>query len=253
MKSLKLTHLIILSALPAAACSPRDSHLSIDAAGGELVQSDLQVAILPFDLDHLLDSLAERAGGRPRFDSLESELRGFQRANQPMVAGIMDEWIRARDSVAGIADRLRSLDHASERYRRLYQDFRRSYGRLAARSAGLDRALNQLTSGERNLALRAARAADSLRSWEQKAYAALPEAAAQKLAASGRRPIYLTIHQRGRADTVIPPGTWWLIARARHPSNPFLEITWNVSFTARMGLPVRVPLGNFNAGTQWRY
>jgi hypothetical protein len=145
------------------------------------------------------------------------------------------------------------MDRASLAYRETYGRLRGLYDRLSQRAADRDRALRGGLSGERDLALRAARAADSLRRWEQVAYADLADRLERAVRQSGRDVHQVSTDSAGVAKILLPPGRWWIQASVRDPRNPFLERYWNVSVTLTRVVAVAVPLLERTAATRWRH
>jgi hypothetical protein len=217
----------------------------------------LEVTVFPIDPDALLDSLAAQARRpRPRFPELEQEMASFRGAASPDTTGSLravHAWDATRDSVEAMADTLRAMDRASLAYREAYGRLRGLYDRLSQRAAERDRALRGGLSGERDLAQRAARAADSLRRWEEVAFADLAERLERAVRQSGRDIRQAATDSAGVAQVLLPPGRWWIQASLRDPRNPFLEHYWNVPITLTPVVAVAVPLLKRTAVTRWRH
>lgn len=217
----------------------------------------LEITVFPVDPEALLDSLA-RAARRPKpvFPDLQQEMLGFRDDRSRDTTGALyalKAWATTRDSVEALADTLRSVDRASLAYREAYGRLRGLYQRLAQRGAERDRALRGGLGGERDLALRAARAADSLRRWEQVAYADFDARMERALRRSGRDVRQAVTDSAGMAELALPPGRWWIQARVRDPRNPFLERAWNVPVTLTALVPVALPLLGRTAVIRWRH
>ena len=217
----------------------------------------LEITVFPVDPDAVLDSMAA-ASRRPRpdFSAIEREMAGFRAAAAPDTTGALGAiraWDITRDSVEALAGTLRALDRASLAYRQAYGRLRGLYERLGQRGAERDRALRGGLSGERDLAARAARAADSLRLWEEVAFAAFPERLERAVQRSGRDVHQVSTDSTGAARIALAPGRWWIQARTRDPRNPFLERYWNVPVTLSGLASVAVPLLERTAVTRWRH
>jgi hypothetical protein len=213
----------------------------------------LEVTALPFDPGRLLDSLAAARGvPRPDFDSLERVLVGF--TLDPVSPGdSADGGVEAtRDSAAALADSLRAVDRRSPGYAAAYQRFQRLYGRLVQRSAGREAAMRERRDPLRALALRAGRAADSLRAWEDLAYAGFDSAARLEERRAGRLPVAGVTDAEGWTTLALPPGSWWLDARLEHAGNPFAEHAWTLPVVVSW-LPFRVPLSEATGRLAWRH
>ena len=99
---------------------------------------------------------------------------------------------------------------------------------------------------DRELALRAGAAADSLRRWEAEAYRAWRSLVAEY------DEIRITTDSLGRAQVYLEAGTWWLVARHTDPENPFMEFAWHVPVVVSSIVPVATHLSDHNVTLQWR-
>ena len=171
------------------ACGGSAGTLTIPAErpGSRIPLAGLQVTVLPVDAQALLDTLARRAGApKPAFPALETEMRAFRLGQDVTPTGdgpAERAWQDTRDSLETLADTLRGLDRASVAYRDAYERLRKLYDHLGQRAVERDRSRSAAGHDDRDLALRAARAADSLRRWEQATYTGFP----QELRAAVRR------------------------------------------------------------------
>lgn len=217
----------------------------------------LEVTALPVNPDALLDSLTAAARRpRPEFARLEREMTSFGGDDAPDTTGAtpaIRAWDATRDSVESLADTLRAMDRASLAYREAYGRLRGLYDRLGQRAGERDRAMRGGLGGERDLALRVARAADSLRRWEQVAYAGFGDRLERAVRQSGRDVHQVPTDSTGAAHFTLPPGRWWIQARVRDPSNPFLERYWNAPVTLTGLVSVALPLLERTAVTRWRH
>ena len=99
---------------------------------------------------------------------------------------------------------------------------------------------------DRDLAQRAAAAADSVRRWEQAAFRDF-----SRITASLEE-VLVTTDSVGRARVSLSPGRWWVVARVSDPDNPFLEFSWNVPVVVSSLVPIVVPVGDHNVSLRWR-
>lgn len=213
----------------------------------------LEVTAFPYHPTRLLDSLAATYDvPRPDFDSLERVLLGFSVAPTAPEDTVDGNLRATRDSVAALADSLRAADRRSGGYPEAYRRFRQLYGRLIQHSAARDAARRGIRDPLRALALRAGRAADSLRAWEDAAYAGFDSAAALEEVRAGRPPAAGVTDAEGWVTLSLHPGAWWLDARLEHPENPFVEYVWEQALVTA-GLPFRIPLSEHTAGVTWRH
>lgn len=213
----------------------------------------LEITAFPYDPGRLLDSLAAAHDvPRPDYDSLERVLLTFAPEPEASEDSAGLEVRATRDSVAALADSLRAADRRSPGYASAYQRFRRLYARLVQRSAGRETARRDERDPLRDLALRAGRAADSLRAWEHAAYAGFDSAASLAETRAGLAPVAGVTDAAGWVTLRLPPGGWWLDARVELPDNPFAEHVWLVPVVSA-GFPFRVPLSERTARVAWRH
>jgi hypothetical protein len=158
-----------------------------------------------------------------------------------------------RDSLEELSGQLRAMDRASLEYRETYGRLRALYDRLGQRAAERDRAMRAGLGPERDLARRAEQAADSLRRWEEVAYADFPARLEIAVRHSGRDVRQAPTDSTGVARFTLPPGRWWIQARVRDPENPFAERYWNLPLTLTRLVPLAVPLAEGSALRQWRH
>jgi hypothetical protein len=215
--------------------------------------ADVTITAFPYDPQRLLDSLAAAdSTPRPDFSALEQELMAFQRPETPEADPAAIALSATRDSARRLADSLQHQDRRAPGYAGAYARFRRLYGRLTERAAALQGGLHGPLADVRALAERAGRAADSLRSWEAKAYEGFDSAAAREVARLGREPAADITDAAGWATFSLPPGSWHLMLRIPDTVNPFVEHVWNVPITVS-GFPVRTVMLSANARTEWRH
>ncbi len=236
-------------------CSHPSQDLHIRAALGGTALTDLEIHILPFDPDELLDSLESAADApKPSFPELEASLRTYRRRTDGEFADASETWHATRDSVEDLSRQLFEIDRASALYRARYRDFRELYSRLMRRGAERDVAIRSLTAQDRQLAGRAGAAADSIRLWEARNLREYPRLASERLEDLGRPAATVVTDEEGGALLGVAPGRWWLLAKMKHPENPFLEYHWNELIHTRgwMKLAV-VPLDDHNARLRFRH
>jgi hypothetical protein len=249
----RTTYAIFLTAASLGGCG-RETHVEIIATGEQgLPLEGLEIVALPYDPERLLDSLANLAPApAPDYAALEAELLAFRRPSYQEDDAATRAWAAVRDSVDRLSDSLRGVDRRSPGYAAAYERFRRLYERFLQRTAARDAQVRELTGEVRDIALRAGRAADSLRAWEQDVYAATDSVAELAQAATGRAAVWGATDTAGRLSLALPPGRWWLQALKAHDENPFVEWAWNVPLTAA-GFPFRLPFPPERARARWRH
>jgi len=253
LKTNRRTLLALTFAGAVAACTDAPIPIAVRVTLDGAPVAGLEVTALPYAPTRLLDSLAAAYGEPPPdFADLEEELLAFA----PPPPAPNDETGRAaratRDSVAALADSLRDADRRAPEYSSAYRRFRQLYGRLVQRSAAREAARRGDLDPVRALALRAGRAADSLRAWERAAYGGLDTATTRAEDSLGRRPVTGVTDAEGWVTLMLAPGSWWLDARLDHPENPFAEYVWERPLVTA-GLWFRVPLSERTARMAWRH
>lgn len=207
----------------------------------------LEIVALPYDADRILDSLEQAATTpRPDFSDLEAELRTYQRKDPDSITALSSEWAEARRAVADLADTLHGMERGSAEYAEAYGRFRTAYDALSREEAGLEGRMRRELGSDRELALRTAAAADSLRRWEESAYRDFPGLVAE------HEGVTLTTDSLGRVHATLEPGPWWFVARRPDPENPFMEFIWRVPVVVSSLVPVTTPLSNHNVTFRWR-
>jgi len=208
---------------------------------------DLEVWALPFDANALLDSLANTATTpAPEFTALWDRLQKYQRRDLAAESTFIAEWHAARLGVKALSDSLLEAGRDAPGYARDYARFRRLYRTLTTQEAALETEIENLTADDRALADSAGAAATVLRRWEASAYADFDRLAEEAAAQAGRQPIALVTNEVGFAETGLPTGRWWLVARAPHPENPFVDLLWHVPARVGSWRPVTTPLNGGN-------
>jgi hypothetical protein len=237
------------------ACSSSATHLEISAfhEGGTPL-AGIEITALPFDAEHLLDSLTRRSNApKPAFAELEAAIATYRRPDASELHEIGTAWRATRDSVARLADSLGNVSPDSPGYGAAYERLRQQYRRLAQRAVERDAAFRDQIGEDRNLALWATAAADSLRAWERSAYADFPNLADSAIARSGRTPVTGETDEQGRLELELHPGEWWIVTRLPDRENPFIERYWNVAVVVTSFGPARLPLYERNSSERWRH
>lgn len=235
-------------------CGDAPVPVGVRASLGSGPLTGVTVIALPYDPQRLLDSLAAAYGRpAPAFPVLQAQMRAYH--SPARIAGddqATARWRGIRDTVQALADSLRRVDRRSPGYAAAYHRFRLLYRQLMRRSAERESARRDEIGPVRELAQRAARAADSLRAWERAAYAGFDSAAAGMAAAAGRAPTSARTDTTGWARFALRPGTWWLTLTVPDSANPFLEYRWVIPlYLGRF--PVNVPLSAASARSGWRH
>lgn len=252
---LRAMHLVAtLCALGACFPSEFEIEVKLSYPNGHTI-TGAEITAIPFDRDALRDSIADLSDTpRPGFAELEREMVEYERPDLSGLAGTFEPWQAIYDSVRSLADSLNSIEpNRSTEYIGGYARLREQYQRLAQSTAQRDAELREHVGDDRDLARRAAAAADSLRAWEGHALGSLPEAIDTILVRDGRSVHRATTGVDGSAKFTLPPGRWWIVARTEDAGNPFVEVYWNVGVTVRLIGSKTITLNDGNGARRWRY
>ncbi|MEE8491438.1 MAG: hypothetical protein V3S60_07330 [Acidimicrobiia bacterium] len=207
----------------------------------------LEIVALPYDAQSILDSLGRAAPTPPPdYTALEMELRNYQRKDSDSIGNLNTEWAEARRPIADLADTVKEMERGSAEHASAYARFRAAYHALSREEVMLERRMRRELGSDRDLAVRAGAAADSLRRWEEAAYQTFLDVVA------GRDGITGSTDSLGQARLELEAGRWWLVARRPDPKNPFMEFAWNVPLVVSSIVPVATPLSRHNVTLRWR-
>ena len=191
---------------------------------------------------------------RPQFQDLERELAAYRYPDLSGLDESLAPWQAIYDSVRHLADSLNGGGpENSAEYTRAYGRLRDQYQRLAQSTVQRDAAMWELVGDDKELAMRVAAAADSLRAWEGTAWASFPELADSAIARDGRNLHSATTGEDGVVEFTLAPGFWWFVASWPDPENPFREYYWNVGVRIRLIGSKYVVLNDGNGIGRWRY
>lgn len=226
-----------------------------DAATVEVVLTPPEMAeivALPYDEVGLLDEYAASVTPRPEFPQILMEISEYRLPRLDGIEQADAAWTALRDSLEDLSDRLFATDRTSDTYRSLYGLFSEMYSRYTTASRQRDRAIRRVLGRDRDLAERAQAAADTLRRWENSAFAAI--GVPDDTDANNPEILTAATDARGRAQLRLTNGTWWIQARIRHQDNPFLEYFWNREIhVTGLQRRLRVPLSEETALIRWRH
>lgn len=186
------------------------------------------VVALPYDRDSVLASLEARAASkRPHTAELDSL---FARFRGPFTAYTAAAYAtgQLRDSIERLRGRLDSVPAAAPEYGALHARYTRLSDSLTALERrtnrarlALDRARSEFVS--RSESLRAA-----VRQWEDSTYRGYDSIVENLVRLSRRQPVTDSTGATGWANFTLPPGRWWIYARAWDTSDPNSEWYWNI-------------------------
>lgn len=242
--------------MAAAACGPAEVVVTMeidvpDPDGDGTVMrplSEVEVQLLPFDRDHIFDSLAAEYGiPEPEVPQDLIDARDAVREAQEAWQQANARWATLRDTMQAITETMEEYSPAEAQYVvlfREFQDFEIELDRVERERDRLFRQFNQLQQGT-------IRASDSIRilqdNWADEAFAEVGDAFLAAQRAAGLQPAVDTTNAEGVASTHlrVSPGRYWV--HARYPLT-FTELYWNVGpIEVTRGEPVQVRLTRENA------
>jgi hypothetical protein len=186
------------------------------------------VVALPYDRDSVLASLEKRFGTtRPHTAELDTLFARFRGPFTTYTAAAYAAG-QLRDSIQLLRGKLDSVPAAAPEYRALHDQYTSlsdSLTRVERRTdrarAALDRARTEFVS--RSDSLRAA-----VRQWEDSTYRGYDSIVENLARRSRREPVTDSTGATGWANFNLPPGHWWIYARAWDTSDPNAEWYWNI-------------------------
>lgn len=219
-----------------AACErPRQVSIRVSVPGLDSVETPvpkLQILALPYDRDSLLVALKARATtphpGTAALDSVYGNFRG------PFVAfsAAVYRVAKLRDTVAQLDPRLDSLRAGTPEYEALRAYRARVADSLRAAEARRDRARRALDSARATSLPRTDSLRQAIHAWEDSTYRDWDSIVRVLVERRHHQPIMDTTDATGRTRMVLPPGRWWISARAWDVRDPNAEWYWNVSADA---------------------
>jgi hypothetical protein len=237
---------VLLVSLALTACGPSQvvvtAELEVeDPETGEMTSNpiaDLEVELLPFDRDQILDSL-EAAFGEPEpalpDDFLEAQ-DSIQAAQEEWRAAEA-EWATLRDRAQSITEEMEPLARGEAAYVALYREFEDVEERLTRVEREKNRLFERFTELQEGFMQRA----DSLRlvrdQWADEAFADAFDVFATKIEETGKEIVVDTTGAEGMVTVDVEPGEWWV--HARHEL-PFELLYWNLPVTVARGEPATV-------------
>jgi hypothetical protein len=189
------------------------------------------VIALPYDRDSVIASMEARAGTpRPHtaeLDTLFTRFRGPFTTYTALAYAVG----RLRDSIDQLRSRLDTMRPTSPGYSALHAHYTQASDSLAAVDKRSERArviLDRARTGfvSRSESLRAA-----VRHWEDSTYRGWDSIVANLAKTRRREAVTDTTDATGWAQFTLPPGRWWIYARAWDTSDPNAEWYWNVPVT----------------------
>ncbi len=252
---MKRTHLWMaaLAPLALAACGPTNVQVTaevevLDPATGERSLrpiDNLEVELLPFDRDLLLDSMAAAAprpepGFPMELQIMQDSLFAAQNTQREAEA----EWLALRERLQQISREMRQFSPAEGQYRVLFNEFNDLEGRVSAAEGRQNDAFRRVEDLQSRVLGDLNEARVLQENWEDEAFADYYTVMAGRLQET--RGEILLENTDGIGQVSFPvkrAGTYWVHARYRLPTE---ELYWNIAIEVG-GDPVELRLTRENA------
>ncbi|MCE2456138.1 MAG: hypothetical protein J4G12_10075 [Gemmatimonadetes bacterium] len=237
-----------LLAVTASACASAEVVVLVQVDDETL--EGIEVQLLPYDRDHLFDSLgavyAEAERPEPEIPEELRQARTDVQEAQGVWRTLELEWSGTRSRLQTISGEMEQYSRGERRYQELFTEFNTLEGRLTRIERDKDRAFEAFT--ELQVATVAqSRAVQMQRDiWADEAYANITEVIELKLAEAGADRMYDTTDASGvaRGTFMVAPGEYWVHARYELV---YTELYWNLPITIEGSEPVTITLGRENA------
>lgn len=230
------------------ACGP--AQLSIVAeiendAGEATLLDEIEVRLLPYDRDHVFDSLTAAADvPEPQVPEDLEAARAEVAAAQQQWRNTETRWNVLRDTLVKLNDAMEGLNRAENRYVTIFNEwsdldveYRRAERRVAADFQRFEE-LQAATIGRMD-SMRVA-----LGNWADQAFVDVDQVIFAKIEASGLEEVTDTTDVQGVARFDVAPGTYWVYARYERAYD---ELYWNVPIEVARGEPMELRLTAENA------
>ncbi|MBN2289804.1 MAG: hypothetical protein JXQ83_10770 [Candidatus Glassbacteria bacterium] len=233
MNSGRLTYVIVFATiLCLAGCSTKPSYYVELTLPGDLSCSGIEIMLLSYDYDGVLDSLAQINNPGPRPDSTE-------------LMTLLDEYrnaltrqTRYADSVSSLHERLEKMDVKSIEYKKLYPLFQALEKALQKVSA------EQKSTYERYMSTRASYNT-MLNEWRQSAYQGFDEFK-ENIPPERKTKIETTGNDCMVKKLNLPLGDWWLHSEITIPGTN-QKLVWDMMLPATGPDSLHILLDESNA------
>jgi hypothetical protein len=198
----------------------------------ETPASGVGVVALPYDRDSVLASLEARATTpRPHTATLDTLFAQFRGPFTSYTAAAYQSR-RLQDSINVVRSDLDSTARTDSTYRELTSRYQRLSDSLAQVERRSDRARVVLNRARSEFVTRSESLRTVVRHWEDSTYQGYDSIVEGLTKARSRQPVTDTTGATGWARFPLPPGRWWIYARAWDTGDPNSEWYWNVPVTS---------------------
>lgn len=235
-------------ALVVSACGDATLEVSaevdlMDPETNEMVSqpvSRLEVWFYPFDRDVVFDSLSAAATTpEPGFPEALIVVQDSLFEAQETQRLAESEWLALRERLGEINQEMAQFSPAEGQYRVLFAEFNDLQGRVDAAERRQNQAFQRVEELRSRVLGDIAEARILQEQWEDEAFRDYFDVEAARLQETRREIRADTTDATGQVRVNVRPGTWWVHARHRLPTE---ELYWNIRVDAERGDPIPVRL-----------
>jgi hypothetical protein len=212
-------------------CGPRETVIRVairDLDGRRAPVAGLPLVLLPYNRDSILALLLARGPARrPETRQLDSLFAIFR---TPFIA-LTRETDRARqlrDSLAALRQRIDAEPRSTRTYRTLYLAYATTVDSLTAVEHRAAEASRLASAAMKRVGPRIDVLRRAMTRWEDSTFRSYDSVIATLTARLGRTRLNLVTGADGRLAKRLPPGPWWVYARAPDPADPNAAWYWNL-------------------------
>jgi len=206
---------------------------------------NLAIQLLPFDRDHIFDSLTAAADTpEPQMPPELAQARDSIIAAQTEWREAEAQWLEQRERLQQISDEMAQFNPGEARYRELFAEFNAVESQVLSAESRRDTAFERFTELQAETLEELDRLRIEVEIWEDDAFADYSEIVATRLQETRMEIMADTTDATGTARMRPAPGEWWVHARQQLTAE---ELYWNVRVNVERGDPVQLRLTRENA------
>ena len=243
----------VLLPLVFAACGPGEVVVSAEVermnpdTGEQEIQpiENMPIQLLPFDRDHIFDSLTA-AAPRPEPEipaQLALQRDSIMEAQQEWREAEA-EWLEHRERLENISNEMDQYNPGEARYRELFSEFNQVEALVVDAENRRDDAFERFTGMQEEVMEELDRHRIEIEVWEDEAFADYGEIVATRLQEARREILADTTGATGQVRFHADPGEWWVYARHDLTME---ELYWNIRVEVERGDPIEILLNRANA------
>ncbi len=206
---------------------------------------NLPIQLLPFDRDHLFDSLTAAAPSpEPQVPEELALARDSIMAAQSEWREAEAEWLERRERLEEISNEMEQYNPGEARYRELFAEFNAVESEVLSAEDRRDDAFERFTGLQEETLEELDRLRIEIDVWEDEAFADYGEIVANRLQETRKEILADTTGATGQVTFQASPGEWWVYARHQLTME---ELYWNIRVDVERGDPLEILLSRENA------